>query len=155
MRVIHGSTLVTHLPLEDLGEGIPRKRKKTNINLEKPACSELEPHRTITTRPLDKFQVNIWTIKELMYSLPQGPEDSCTTHNSYMSLTEYDKYRKYQKKQELTIAKLEKAYFSLPQSYRDVRIEHGKLITREKKGWLIYEDVIRGKGSMKSPKTLR
>lgn len=67
-------------------------------------------------RPLEDIGVDIRAIKELFSGLPQARRELSTRHHPYISLVNYEKYKKEHETQKATLAKLGRAYSTLIES---------------------------------------
>ncbi|KAF3628034.1 hypothetical protein FXO38_28453 [Capsicum annuum] len=72
-------------------------------------------------------------MKELVSSLPQGPRKSSTARHSCIALSNYKIYQEEKKKQEATVARLERAYSLLAKSHRDLKESYDNMKNTEKK----------------------
>ncbi|KAF3629475.1 hypothetical protein FXO38_27664 [Capsicum annuum] len=76
------------------GEGVPGHSKKRKVNSGKPTAEEPEFCRPSAAGPLEDIGIDIRAIMELVSGLPQGTGESSSWRHSYVSFSDYEKYKK-------------------------------------------------------------
>ncbi|KAF3620519.1 hypothetical protein FXO38_00753 [Capsicum annuum] len=71
-------------------------------------------------------------VREIFSRLTQGQGDS-TTYHSYISQSNYKRYREEQEKQGATVVYVERSYSALAASYRKLKDSLEKMVNRQKK----------------------